>query len=248
MQPGVVPGAVLELHAARAAGGVGPGINSPLTTTFYDTTENGNDGTLTGFSGSPWLGSGIISDPYRLHSAGGSRIIDCGTPASLDISGDITLEMWLAMTGGDVYAQMLGRINQVALRHDGNTRKFYFTGTGIGTVYFDATFTRDGVLRHIVAQRQVSSGLVRCYVNASQIGSDQYAAAGTSLSTGDATAALNVPASGRSVIGDLTIARIYSGFLTPSQVAQNHNAGPLWLDAGPFPVVGRSPLIGGMAA
>lgn len=48
-QPRVVPGAVLELHAARAAGGLTPGINDPLTDEWFDTSGNGNHGTLTNF-------------------------------------------------------------------------------------------------------------------------------------------------------------------------------------------------------
>lgn len=39
MQPGVTPGASLELHAAKANGGTGPGINSPLTTTWTNTSK-----------------------------------------------------------------------------------------------------------------------------------------------------------------------------------------------------------------
>lgn len=66
-QPGVTPGAILELHAAKANNGNGPGINSPLTTTWKDTSGNGNNGTLTGFGGeTPWAGAGTPSDPYRL--------------------------------------------------------------------------------------------------------------------------------------------------------------------------------------
>lgn len=65
----VVPGAILELHAARAFGGVSPGVNSPLTTQWYDTSGHGNHGTLTNFAGttaSGYAGSGTLADPYRL--------------------------------------------------------------------------------------------------------------------------------------------------------------------------------------
>ncbi|HRZ10703.1 MAG TPA: hypothetical protein P5319_12525, partial [Gemmatimonadales bacterium] len=64
MQPGVTPGAILELHAARANGGVSPGINDPLTTEWYDTSGNGHHGTLVGFAGT--TASGWSADPYRL--------------------------------------------------------------------------------------------------------------------------------------------------------------------------------------
>lgn len=53
MQPGVTPGASIELHAARADSGHGPGVNAPtLLTTWRDTSGNGLSGTLTTFSGS----------------------------------------------------------------------------------------------------------------------------------------------------------------------------------------------------
>ena len=53
MQPEVTPGAVYEFHAARALLGKSPGINDPLTTSAFDTSGNGNDGTLTNFAGEP---------------------------------------------------------------------------------------------------------------------------------------------------------------------------------------------------
>lgn len=54
MQTGVVSGAVYEFYAARALSGTRPGVNSPATTTAYDTSGSGNNGTLTNFDYDVW--------------------------------------------------------------------------------------------------------------------------------------------------------------------------------------------------
>lgn len=71
MQPGVVPGAVFEFHAAKAAGGLTPGVNAPLTTQAFDTSGNGNHGTLTNFAGTPASGyAGATGSLNFVHAPG----------------------------------------------------------------------------------------------------------------------------------------------------------------------------------
>jgi len=84
MQPSVTPGAVLELHAAKANGGTGPGINSPLTTTWIDTSGNGNNGTLTNFSGTPWSADRLTFD-------GVDDLVGATSPG---LGSDFAVEMW----------------------------------------------------------------------------------------------------------------------------------------------------------
>jgi len=45
----ILPGSILHLNAARAAGGTGAGSNTVPTSEFYDLSGNGNHGTLTNF-------------------------------------------------------------------------------------------------------------------------------------------------------------------------------------------------------
>ena len=93
MQPGVTPGASLELHAAKANGGLSPGLNDPLTTTFFDTSLNGNHATLgSGFTGqSPWLGDGSLANPHRLAMDG---VDDLVVSAAFADASAVTVEMW----------------------------------------------------------------------------------------------------------------------------------------------------------
>jgi len=97
MQPGVVPGAVFEFHAARAALGLTPGINSPLTTQAFDTSNNGNHGTLIGAAGSVasgYAGAGTLAAPSRLVLDGVDDYVSVPDAASLRLgTADFTIEI-----------------------------------------------------------------------------------------------------------------------------------------------------------
>lgn len=70
---GVVPGAVLEVLGCLANKGTGPGINSPMTMTWYDSSQNGNSlelsaGNWEGTPNNGWTGDGSFLNPYCLIS------------------------------------------------------------------------------------------------------------------------------------------------------------------------------------
>jgi len=100
MQPNVTPGAVLELNAAKAANGTSPGINSPLTTTWTDTSGNNNNGTLTNFASSPWGGSGAGGDPYSLSRPTDSGYVSITGNANFK-TATFTAEQWVWNAAND---------------------------------------------------------------------------------------------------------------------------------------------------
>ncbi len=95
MQPNVTPGAILELHAAKANNGLTQGINSPLTTTWKGTSGNNNDGTLTNFAGeTPWS-----ADHLTVTSAGTRDTVTTGVTG---FDSARTWEAWARLPDGFV--------------------------------------------------------------------------------------------------------------------------------------------------
>jgi hypothetical protein len=222
---------VLELHAAKASGGTAPGSNDPLTTQWFDTSLNGNHGTLTGFTGMPWSADRLTFD-------GVNDIVNCGSSAALDITGDATLEAWVAFRSAGAYPCIIGRGSSdstaayLQLRRDGVSGGRLYAPTSLGQLYFgDGSETAvDGQLRHVVLTRTRTTGLMRLYVAASQVGSDQYLVPGGYLTSGGITTVGNIGLLSRQLPGDIGLARIYPFALMPEQVAANYAAGLEWAE------------------
>ncbi len=99
LQPGVTPGAVLELRASKANSGLTQGINSPLTTIWTDTSGNNNNGTLTNFgatTASGWAGAGTTGDPYRAVFDGVDDYV--GFSHTPSVATPYTIEAWVSMS------------------------------------------------------------------------------------------------------------------------------------------------------
>lgn len=249
MQPGVVSGAVSELHAAKAALGLTPGVNSPLTTQWFDTSGSGNHGTLTGFTGTPWAGTGTVADPYRLVFPGNAYVALPDLGASED--GIFTFEVWYSATGssnslvsegstasalpmasfalGSSVANKLG----LAYRND----------AGVIVHVYDAASSNDGAWHDGVVT--CDGSMVRVYRNGSPVGTPAAPpAVPFTLNTTSLGALVRTSIS--YVTAQIVLARIYPFALTAPQVAQNYAAGPLWAPTiSGFPVIG-SPIIQGM--
>lgn len=92
----VTAGAVLELQAVGADGGVAPGGNAPRTLSWADTSGRGHTGTVTGVAGttsSGWAGQRALADPYRLVL---DNVDDYVSLPCLHVTEDtvFTLEAW----------------------------------------------------------------------------------------------------------------------------------------------------------
>jgi len=225
MQPGTVPGAVLELHAAKASGGTAPGSNDPLTTEWYDTSGNGNHGTLVNFTGTPWSADGLTFPAGTAHVA--------VEPLSESADRIVSYELWISgFTLADTRyalteAEVGGGKGTTGIRFASGkaTLRFYDDldhGGNAGGSYA----VNDGELHHIVDTADGTTGLA--YVDG------EVDPVSLALPTGTVT--VNTLAVGcllRSVVGYpfggvIHLARIYPFALTPEQVAANYAVGLAW--------------------
>jgi len=226
---GVVPGAVLELLASAANLGTNPGVNSPLTTQWFDTSGNGNHGTLTGFGGqTPWAGAGTVDDPYRLAFDGGDDLIALPDLGACE-DKVFTYEVWASVSGNDsactLICESIVNPNSTAARLEVNA------GGYLQAVMFDNDSAlgyrtsplqvNDGVLRHMLLVCDGANG--QLYADGAPAGA-AFALPGGSVSTLFSTVGMQ-PYGSTYLTGSALVARVYPFALTPEQVAQNYAAG-----------------------
>jgi len=229
-QPNTTPGAVLELHAAKANGGTGPGINSPLTTTWKDTSGNNNNGTLTGFGGqTPW---------------GGDRLTMLGNPSYVALpdlgvaEGKVfAYEVWAARPT-DTVTYIHGLLCESAANYKASARLFInpFTGFGAQFSLVDDAYNKknvygtgviDGnVLHHIVAT--ADGTFMRLYIDGSlNVAAVDYSSLGSLTLTEGWIGKVSVDYPSYSD-ASIYVARIYPFALNAAQIQQNYNAGTGW--------------------
>lgn len=239
MQPDVTPGAVLELHAAKANAGTSQGINSPLTTTWTDTSGNGNNGTLANFgTTTPWSGAGTSGDPYKLATDGTDDYINVPDSALLRFgTGDFTAEVWVTTpyTESGTYPGLFGK----GLYNGFNVGSWGICGNSADlnrlrfrdvaeTGSFNANFApaalADG-LHHLVFTRKAGSYFG--YVDGVLASSSTP----TRIANLTSTVSVRIGSTGIGVhyIGSsIPMARLYPFALTAAQAAANYNAGLAW--------------------
>ena len=242
MQPGVTPGAILELHAGKAAGGVAPGTNGRRQWT--DLSGNGNHGALSGFA---WTeASGWSAD--RLTFDGVDDSVAC--PA-LGAVNDLTFayEAWLqttnkASSNHDVILEIsAGRTAYSIITLYGSTLYYSIRdGTTTRSVSWYSPSLTNGALHHICGT--CDGSLMRLWVDGVERGTPTtppavpIAPAATFIGSW-ATAARVFP-------GSIHAARAFPFALTPEQIAANYAAGLRWLSRRPSGLLvyqsGRSAL------
>jgi len=223
MQPNVTPGAILELHAAKANNGTSPGINSPLTTTWTDTSGNGNDGTLVNYIGlnaAPW-GDG------KLESVAASPMpyVNLGTNPIFDLTSGVTMEVWVWTTktnNQQLIAKSYGTSYYMNMSQSvGNSAFSAFIG-GRSVVASVADYGLHGRLVHLVATGDAS--LLQLFADGQRL----------NFTTGQAPRADTYPLqvggynNVGAFVGSMYLARIYPFALSAAQVQQNYNAGTGW--------------------
>lgn len=243
MQPDVTPGAIVELHAAKANGGAGPGINSPLTTTWADTSGNGNNGTLTNITGSPWSGSGTSGDPYKLLFDGVNDYVSLGTKRSVE-SKMFTFETWvitpstapasyefsLSEAGpapsGDPSYPIVGITLSGAA---GRARVYYRDSLShSASVYGPVTNICDGLLHHILVTSNNSSAIVFVDGVAGTTADISSVVGGGKLKMDYGTSVGRASQGQYYWDGSILTARVYPFPLSPEQAAANYSAGADW--------------------
>ncbi len=227
MQPGVTPGATIELHAAKANGGVSQGINSPLTTTWADTSGNGNNGSLQTFAGtaaSGWTGANSSADPYRLVPDGSNDYVTLTSPISLSPDAS-SIEFWFKVVLG--FSDIAGRSTDTSwfgLDDTSPPRFEVMDGNWNGRYFSLPQNLSAGEIHHIVVTR--SNGTTRLYLNSVESGSGGWSNSYTI--TVNQLWKWRDGTYGYWGTCPLSVVRVYPFVLTTAQITANYAAGPNW--------------------
>ncbi|MCX6728985.1 MAG: LamG domain-containing protein [Candidatus Saccharibacteria bacterium] len=222
-QPGVTPGATVELHAAKANSGAGPGINSPITTTWADTSGNNYNGIALGLTGSPWIGTGTAVNPYALAFTGGDDYVyTTNTPIN---KSNFTLEVWDRQTiRSPAYTRWLTSFSSGGLSDWNGDGTMYALLWGTGGPGYSLVATpgdlANGALHHIVMT--VSTTELKLYVDNGLVGTSSL----VGFVTNDPGASIGLATNGW--IGNISVARLYGWPLSATQVSANYAAGADW--------------------
>lgn len=239
--PGIVTdGLVAHYQAERALLGTGPGVNSPLTTQFFDISGNGNHGTLTNFDADAadgYRGAGTLADPYRLLFDPAS-----GDYVSLPLMGlcvdkDFTVELCGVMPSGTVneylWSEKTATVNCASLRFPTATRVYALLSDGTTTKQVSSTASLTDGGQHTIAYT-CSPTTLSLYVDGAATGTPQ------DVST------LTMPTPTGHTIGSygtlmptsaaIICVRLYNRALSLAEVQQNYAAGPL----APYPGIYRT--------
>jgi len=218
MQPGATPGAVLELHAAKASGGTAPGSNDPLTTEWYDTSGNGNHGTLVNFTGTPWSADRLA------HDGNTGKYIT--TPLNADGLAR-SWEFWISNSKTTPLTRLCGGSTVQEIRLGSSKAPLLYLG-GSNYRYWPAQdAAQDGALHHWVftlpgtAQDAILSSAGYLDGGAMTPGSTNAGGPQTTFGLLNLLAAFPP-------VGAIALARVYPFVLTPEQVAQNYAVGLTW--------------------
>jgi hypothetical protein len=249
-QPGIVTtGLLVELHAAKANGGVSQGVNSPLTTQAFDTSGNLNHGTLTNFAGttaSGYAGTGTPADPHRFVLAGDNDYISLPGLGAAN-GAAFTYEAWVRVpTKPETDFGLISeghndanspRSNLLIERFDAtrySVKGFMTNDANVTTdFFFNALQTQSATVWHqfgLIGSGGYMTGFVDGVADthaavaypAAPIGAFNIAAVGARR--------YNASSASWYFAGDFGPSRIYNRALTPTEYATNYAAGPAWID------------------
>jgi len=245
---GIVQGNLsLYLEAALANGGVGPGLNSPLTTTFKDLSGLGNNGTLTNFgftTASGWAGSGTSADPYRLVFDGTNDYVAVPTLHACD-DKIFSYEFWFMRSGApSAIGALASEANSASANLYPYTLPYIFTDGTPRLQVKDAAGTQvqiictvnvcDGAWHHIVGT--ADGTYMYLYVDGVLKGGPTALPSGalgpTGWTTVGALRANSTPGFWYYLSGGVAVARIYDRTLSAAEVATNTAAGYTLLPRG----------------
>ena len=212
----VQQGLVLNLDAANPYSYAGAG------TTWFDTSGNANNGTLTNGPTYNTTNSGVIN------FNGTNNYVTSANSSSLQITSALTLEIWFYNTAN---ADGLGMIVKGPLSSDydymlylsGNsTYVSFYKKDSLGTPYYGGvTLSLLNRWLHIVATH-TSGGLYTMYVNGVAV--DSAAFASSSIRSSSNPLYIGAGWNPAYFSGNIGETRIYNIALSAAQVLQNYNA------------------------
>jgi hypothetical protein len=209
-------GLVLDYHWAKATG-TNQGVNSPATTIWSDLSGNGNNGALVNsayMTTSGW-NSGYVAD-------GVDDYIDCGNGSSLNLTSELTIELWISGFTATVNKTLIGR----------NYTNSYYVNSYQGNITFHTAnvslatsnnIINDGALHQIIITKK-TDGTKEIYKNGvlQVTGNGSLASSADHLYIGNSPNVHNYPSA------KFYIARVYNRALTQDEITQNYNQGVAW--------------------
>ena len=218
----VKEGLVLQLDAANAKDKLrGEADGTCTNTTWADLSGNGNDGTLTNFSGcgasSGWNGDGSVGDPYRLEfgsSTGGNDYADID---DLSLGDKHTLEMWVRTTNRGNLIGGSGVNHGIVWTNTSGTTLYYNTGNGAVSTTYGSLL--NGAWHHLVVTR--SEAAVNFYLDGTNIGSKTL---GTSTEPVATLIGGRLPDLALQFVGGMNYVSFYERALSANEIKQNCNA------------------------
>lgn len=236
--PLTTSGLVFQLAGSKAAGGTGPGVNSPLTDPCTETVGSAT-GDLVNFAGttsSGYAGAGTTGDPYVIVFDGTDDEITFGDLAAAEVT-EGSFEAWFYKD--DTLGHDSGRLAQKRtsavdgwsfypdrLADQYNFSAQYSDATDIVTL-FNLGSAIHGSWMHVIFTYETSTGYLKCYHNGTQLGTTQTpAGAGDSIKVSSASLYVGQRDTGtRPFGGKIATIRIYNRPLSADEVAGNYNAG-----------------------
>jgi hypothetical protein len=229
---------IAEFVGKLAAGGTGPGINDPVTTTWDNIVTAGEDGSIAGTPTNPWT----TSAPYALNLASVSGFVMTTTVTQTQ-NGPHSWEFWLKANTADTGILSARYILFSYTGTDENYYPVFYTtfngangrpllyGSGNNITYWDSpTDIDDGNYHHVVLT--MSNGLTEAGFDSAVLyidGSAQgvYSTGSDYLQTTWSTAFRMGVIGGVAGAPLVTLAtvRIYSDVLTESEVGANYASG-----------------------
>ena len=223
-QPGIVTsGLVGEYHAARADAGLTHGY-SGLTT--WANTAAAGDGTLTGFTGSPWVGSGTPADPFALDFSGASTRYVAAKDFSAVEDKTCTYEAWVKTSVAAIqylFQEYQSTTNCQLRTNSLGALACSMTPDGGSPSTITGVSISDGNWHHVAVVLDGANRTLYCD-----------GALGTPASIPAGTYTVNTSRIGHSSSswqGSIACVRVYSGALSLAELQQNRAAGMAWPQA-----------------
>ncbi len=201
-----------------------PGQDDAYSSTIRDRSGNGNDGTIVGAT---WArnGKGLWYHDFD----GADDYVTIGDVASLDITGDITIEMWfratklpsIAVRHFDIISKSVSAARDgYTIQLQSNDRIYFYTGQAAAG---QATFTAAGVYvintwYHLLVTRSGNDGLI--YLNDVDI-TDSSAAHLDPIPAGQ-TAYLGGRATTNEFEGGIALTRVYDAVVEGHYNEERH--------------------------
>lgn len=229
MQPGVTPGAVLELSAARANLGALAPNNAGDHLRWVDLSGYGNHGALSGFDFNSmktgWSETALrfdgVDDYVALPDVGAAEDKTFTYEAWILTSDASATNRYLISEADTSVATAYAALH---LTTAGKLRG-YIRDASAGAAAVSSASVNDGTLKHCVATFDGTN--VRVYINGSADGADSTEGAVVAPNIAASTVgALKTNATSGYFPGSVALARIYPTALTAGQVAANYAAGP----------------------